>query len=487
MPVKSLHKHKQHSIQYNFIMNFILTASSVLFPLITFPYVSRVLLPVGTGKVAFATSMVSYFSMIALLGVPTYGIRAVARARSDPAKLKQVVHELVTINFVMTLISYALFGICLFLIPDMADEKALMLVCSSAILLNSMGVNWFYQGMEEYTYITIVSVIFKILSVVTMFIFVRNQNDYIWYGVMSVLSSYGSGIVNFFRLPRYLSHEKVEYHYWHHLKGIFVFFAMTVATTIYTHLDTAMLGFMKGDYETGLYNAGTKIKTLLTMLITSLGTVLLPRLSAYIAQGRSDEFERLVSKAISFVLLFSLPVCLYCSVYTSDILIFLCGEPYLPASACMEVLMPTIVLIGLSNITGIQILVPLNRERQVLVSVACGAVVDFALNLYLIRVYGAAGAALGTLAAELIVLGIQIYYLRKHALHVLKKVEWKPLLGGLLFFSAALLALAGHLHYGAFVNLVISALICFGLYGLALIMTKEEIVTSFLRSHGWGK
>lgn len=472
---------KNHSIRYNFIMNFLLTASSILFPLITFPYVSRVLQVEGTGKVAFATSIITYFTMISMLGIPTYGIRAVARVRQDSRALKQVVHELLVINLVMCAFSYVLFAVCLLLIPQMAAQKTLMVVCSSAILLNSLGMNWFFQGMEDYTWITLASIVFKVISVITMVLFVRSPDDYIWYGVMTVLSSYGSGIVNLFRLPRYITDEKVEYHYIRHLRPILIFFAMSVATTIYTHLDTAMLGLMKGDYEVGLYNAGIKVKTLLVSLITSLGTVLLPRLSAYIAQGEKKEFLRIVSKAISFVLLFSVPVCVYCIVYTPDILVLLSGKSYLPATACMQILMPTIILVGLSNLTGIQILVPLNREKQVLTSVASGAVLDFVLNLLLIPYAGAAGASIGTLSAEILVLAVQIWFLRAHVQQVLGKIEWKPFVLGMAAFSIVCLCCSNFLHLHVFLNLLISSVLCFSVYGVCMILTREEIVMGVLR------
>lgn len=475
-------KHKQHSIQYNFVMNFILTASSILFPLITFPYVSRVLGPDGTGKVAFATSMVQYFTMIAMLGVPTYGVRAIAQAKSNPKELKAVVVELLTINLVMTAVSYLLFFICLLFVPQMRSQKVLMLVCSSAILLNSLGINWFFQGMEDYSYITMVSMLFKVVSVVTMVLFVRSESDYIWYGVMSVLSSYGSGIVNIFRLPRYLEPGKVEYHYVRHLKPILIFFSMSVATTIYTNLDTVMLGMMKNDTEVGLYNAGIKVKTLLVTLITSLGTVLLPRLSEYIAAGKNEEFLRLVSKAISFVLLFSIPVSIYCAFYTEDILLLLSGEAYLGAAPAMEILMPTIIFIGLSNICGIQVLVPLGREKQVFVSVASGAVLDLVLNAFLIPYLGAAGAAIGTLCAEILVLAVQAWYLRSTLAKVLPNVEWKPL-ASVLVFLLVVCIVHQFCFFGTFMNLAISAVICFGCYGVMMLLSKEEILMNFLHSH----
>ena len=161
------------SIKKNFVMNIILTMSSFIFPLITFPYVSRVLLPVGTGKVAFATSVVTYFSMFAQLGIPTYGIRACAQVRDDREKLSKVVQELWIINMVMTIGVYILFFCSLYLVPRMRSDKILFIIIGSMIFFNSIGMEWVYKALEEYTYITIRSIIFKIIALGMMFLLVN--------------------------------------------------------------------------------------------------------------------------------------------------------------------------------------------------------------------------------------------------------------------------------------------------------------------------
>jgi len=193
---------KSKSISMNFIMNFLLTASSILFPLITFPYVSRVLGPTGTGAVAMGTSLVSYFTMVAMLGVPTYGIRACSQVRDDKKKLSKTVQELLIINLFMALISYIAFFIALWLVPSFREEDTLYTICSIAIILNVICVNWVYQALEEYSYITFVSVLFKALGLALMFLLVRNSGDVLWYGLVTVVSSFGSAIFNFIRLRK---------------------------------------------------------------------------------------------------------------------------------------------------------------------------------------------------------------------------------------------------------------------------------------------
>lgn len=473
---------KSKSISLNFIMNFLLTASSILFPLITFPYVSRVLGPTGTGAVAMGTSLVSYFTMVAMLGVPTYGIRACAQVRDDKKKLSKTVQELLIINLVMALISYTAFFLLLWLVPAFREESTLYTICSAAIILNVIGVNWVYQALEEYSYITFVSVLFKVLGLALMFLLVWNSGDVLWYGLVTVVSSFGSAIFNFLRLRKLIDlHPCGHWNFRRHLYPIFTFFFMSVATTVYTNLDTVMLGVMKNNEVVGYYNAAIKIKTILVTLVTSLGTVLLPRLSYYYKQGKDTEFLSLVSKAFSFVLLFSIPCCIYFSIYARPVVEFLSGPGYLPAVAPMIILMPTILFIGLSNITGIQVLVPTGRETLVLRSVILGAVVDFLLNLILIPSLGASGAAIGTLCAEFAVTLLQFWYLRKLLATIGKTIEFKELFIMLLVSTPVLWILSGLHLSGLFWQLAVSAVGFFGTCGITLLLCREEIITSVVR------
>ena len=167
---------KIQSVKKNFVMNFILTAANFIFPIVTFPYVSRILLAEGTGKVAFATSIASYFSMVAALGIPTYGIRACARIRDDKDKLNKTVQELLIIHMSATSIALVFYFISIFMVPELYKEKTLMLINSLSILLNVFGVNWLYQALEQYSYITYRSIFFKIMSIILMFFFIHQKS-----------------------------------------------------------------------------------------------------------------------------------------------------------------------------------------------------------------------------------------------------------------------------------------------------------------------
>ena len=360
---------KNKSLKMNFVMNVILTMSSFIFPLITFPYVSRILLPTGTGKVSFATSVVTYFSMFAQLGIPTYGIRACAKVRDNREELSKVVQELLCINLIMSIVSYVVLYMALYAVPRFQEEKALYVLLSFTIILTTIGMEWLYKALEQYTYITIRSVIFKFVALIAMFLLVHEQKDYVIYGGITIFAASASNIMNLINAHKYVDLRPIgNYDFKRHMKPILIFFAMSCATTIYTNLDTVMLGFMSTDTDVGYYNAAVKIKIILVSVVTSLGTVLLPRASYYIQQGKLDEFRRITKKALNFVVLIATPLMIYFIYYAKEGIYFLSGSAYAGAVVPMQVIMPTLLLIGITNILGIQILVPMGREKTVLYS-----------------------------------------------------------------------------------------------------------------------
>ena len=421
----------QRSIGVNAGLNMIRTACQVIFPLITFPYISRVLGPAGNGKVAFATSVVYYFSIFAALGIPTYGIRKCAQCRDDKQKLAKTVHELLILGSILTVIAYIVLVICIFAIPKLRDNANIIFITSATLILTNVGVEWFYQAIEQYDYITIRNLLFKFISIILMFIFVKQPEDYVIYAGIQVIGTVGSN----------------------------------------------MLGFMENSIQVGYYNAAVKMKNILTSVVSALGAVLLPRVSYYIEKGMYEEYRKTLNKSIKVVLLISLPLMLYCMIEARDVLLFLSGKQYLPALSAMVVIMPTILLIGISNVTGMQILVPLGLEKYTIISTVIGAIVDVILNSLLIPQYGAMGAAVGTLIAEVSVLIVQIYFLRKIKYVNIINKDWIKII------LATMIALIGMrvIDKIVFIDIVLLRLfytsaIFFGIYILALIVLKEEIV-----------
>ena len=469
-------ENKEKSLKKNFCMNAILTMSQFIFPLITFPYVSRILLAEGTGKVSFATSIISYFAMFAQLGIPTYGIRACAQVRNDKKKLSKTAQEIFIINIIMSILAYIVFFIALCNVPRLKDEKTLLIIVSATIFFNAIGMEWLYKALEQYTYITIRSVIFKFIALIAMFLLIHQQSDYIIYGAISIFASSASNIFNFLNVHKYISLRPVgEYNFKQHLKAVSVFFALSCAATIYVNLDTVMLGFMKTNVDVGYYNAAVKIKTILVSIVTSLGTVLLPRASYYVEHGLKEDFYRITKKAINFVFLVATPLMLYFMFFAKEGIFFLSGNTYGGAIVPMQIIMPTLFFIGLTNIMGMQILVPLGKENIVLYSEIVGAVVDLAINYILIPKYASAGAAIGTLVAEIAVWIVQYIYLRKQIKDAYKNVRYGILILALFLGSIASLWVK-KVFSGSFIVLLNSAILFFGVYFIVLTIAKEPLI-----------
>ena len=454
-------------------MNIILSISSFIFPLITFPYISRVLLPTGTGKVDFATSVIANFSIFAQLGIPTYGIRACARVRDNREELTRTAHELLLINLIMNVLTYAALAIAVLVVPQYKSEKLLFTVMSLTIILTSIGMEWLYKALEQYTYITIRSICFKIIAVIAMFLLIRSEADYIIYGAISIFAASASNILNLLNAHKYIGFKPVgNYNLLRHFKPVAIFFAMACATTIYTHLDNNMLGLMTTAEDVGYYGAAVRIKTILVTVVTSLGTVLLPRASYYIEHNNLEEFKRITSKALNFVFLLAMPLTVYFILFAKEGVLLLSGAPYFGAIIPMQVIMPTLLLIGVTNILGIQILVPTGREKIVLYSEIAGAVIDVIINALLIPRFKATGAAIGTLVAEIIVLAVQYYALRKEVGYAFRQIQYWKILTGIVLGIAISFGVS-YIGFGSFVTLLISFILFFGSYGAFLLLTKE--------------
>ena len=471
---------KNKSLKINFIFNVALSLTSLIFPLITFPYVSRILQPAGLGKVSFATSVVSYFSIFAQLGIPTYGIRACSKVKDSKENLTKTVIEIMLINFVTVCISYVALVISLACVDKFFEYRTLISIVSCSILLNAIGVEWLYKALEQYSYITIRSIIFKIVAIVLMFLLVKNQDDYNIYGVISIFAASASNVLNFINLKKYIKIKRTTLRYLSlrkHLKPILVFFLMSVATTMYTQLDTVMLGFMKDDTVVGYYNVATKIKSVLCGIVSAFGAVVLPRASYFIEKKMIKEFRDVTNKAVEFITFFSIPICLFFIFNAQESIAFLSGVEYIATKPAMDILMPTVVLIGFTNLFSMQMLIPQGKEKISLLASISGLLVDAVANYLLIPRYDIVGASLATLLAEAIVFLIEFISLKELLLGAFQKIKWLTL----LYATIASLIGMNLIRYvvsgaPAFIVLCVCAIVFFGIYLLVLIALKEPLI-----------
>lgn len=471
---------KQASIKKNFIMNCILTLSTMIVPVIVFPYVTRILLPEGIGKVSFATSVVNYFLIIVQLGIPTYGIRAVAEVRDDKIALSQRVEEILLINLFTCFVGYIFFVLFLLLGVENYETRFLYCILGTRLLTDSLGVEWLYKGLEQYSYMTVRTLIFKTVSVLGIFLFVKEKQDYLLYAFFTVLASAAPCICNFIIMHKYVDRVKVKMlAIKKHLKSIAYFLSMSVAITVYTNLDNIMLGIITDDTQVGYYSTVVKIRSLLLSIVTALGGVLLPRTSYYVEKGLYDNFYRVCRKAFHFVCLLAVPITVFV-ILAADLCVYiLAGKDFLPASNALRWIMPTVILVGVSNLVGIQMLVPLHKEKIAFQSVLYGAIIDFILNIFLIPNFKASGAAIATMIAEATVLIVQIKVFEKNILKELFCLKWKNIFLSVLFSALSCIAILC-LIKNAYICFVAASTIYAAVYILSLFWQKDEIMVEIV-------
>lgn len=404
----------QKSIKVNFIMNIILTGSSYIFPLITFPYISRILQATGNGKLNFALSVINYFVMFASLGIPMYGIKACAIVRDNKDELSKTVKELFILNFITSTVSFVVLIAMIAVVPKLQDYTELLLIDSVAIWLNLIGMEWLFKGLEEYAYITNRSIAFKIIGIVLMFIFVHKPSDYVVYAIITLIGSSGSLVLNVLRCRKLINFKiqgRIDLK--KHIKPMVSFFLLSASWTIYTNLDSVMLGFLTNDAEVGYYAAAVKLKSILVSTISALGTVLLPRLTNYYSENRKSEFYSLLKIDGQFITISALYFTSFCVINAREIIIFLSGNTYLPAVPAMQMISISILFIGFSTMLGTNVLVPVGRENITMIATLIGLVIDALLNVIWIPAYGAAGAATATVIGEISIFVFEAFYLRK--------------------------------------------------------------------------
>lgn len=473
---------EQVSIKKNYMYNMMLTIANLLFPVITYTYASRILRPEGIGTTTFAASVVSYFSMFAHLGIPTYGIRACAQKKDDKKELSKTVKELLSINILMAVISTSALAIITVLSGRLFEIKGLIFIYAIGLVASVFELSWLFSALEKYEYITKRSLILKALSVALIFLLIDDSSDVSMYAEIAVGTAVMTSLVNFIYSGKFVDLKiKTACNLKQHIKPIVIFFLMSAATTIYLNLDTVMLGFMTSDAEVGIYSAATKIKGVLTGVVTALGAVMLPRMSMLIAQNNRSSFMEYATKAMDYVWVISVPIVIYFTMYAKDCIYLLSGELFGAATPAMQVIMPTVLLIGITNILGIQMLVPLGKEKIVLYSEIAGAITDIALNYIFIPIYGATGAALGTLAAEAVVLVFQISYMKKDIKNIFKNVSYlKIILGNIGAILTVVFLKNFVISDGPFLVLASSSIIYFGVYFIILMFLKERLVLECL-------
>lgn len=398
----------------NSIYNLIYKIFLLAFPLVSSVYVSRILMPVGVGQVAYAQNIVSYFITLAGLGVSSYGIRAIGKVQKSREAYSKVFSELFLITFISTVLCTALFYGWVLGSQEFNDNRMLYIVAGLQLLLSAFNVDWFYQGMEEYKYITSRSILIKVVALVFMFITVKTEDDIVMFAMMSSIALAGNNIINLYNLRKYMG--KLVFcnlHIQQHIKPLFIMLSTNLSVELYTKLDTTLLGIMASAINVGYYSYATRITSMVVSLAASTCTILLPRLSHYYQQGNFIELKRTISIAHNAIVTISIPLMVGLFLMANEIIMFLFGSAFYPAATTVRVLTLLIIIKSIGNLYGVQVLLTFGGEKFLLYTTILGAVSNVAINLVLIPMFQENGAATASVISELIVCMIQIWFSRR--------------------------------------------------------------------------
>lgn len=374
------------------------------FPLVSSAYVSRILLPEGVGKVAYAQNIASYFITIAGLGVASYGVREIGKSQKNKRQYSKTVVELLIITSISTFICSLIYYGMVRSFPYFVSNRPLYYAVGIQLILTAANVDWFYQGMEEYGYITARSLIIKILTLAGIFVFVKSKNDLVQYALLSSIALAGNNIINVLHLKKYLVKfdiNKIELK--QHIKPLLVLLSTGFAIELYTKLDTTTLGVFTSESCVGYYNYATKITSIVVNLAASVSTILLPRFSLYREQNRFDQLKKTIENAQSVILFIAIPSAIGIIIMAKDIIFFLFGEAFIPAATTVQILAVLVIIKSIGNLYGVQVLVAFGKEKTLFYTTVLGAISNVLMNIALIPVFQQNGAAIASVLSELAV------------------------------------------------------------------------------------
>lgn len=464
------------SVQKNVVLNCIRIGVNILFPIIIFPYISKILGPDNIGKVNFANSVINYFVMFATLGIPSYGVLQIAKARKNEKDLKESFTEIFLLNILLVLVVYMVFFISLFVLPKFKDYSHLLIAFSLNIIFTVIGVDWLYGGLEEFGYITKRSIFFKLVSLICVFFFIRKSEDYYAYAYILVGASVGSSVLNIIHARKYFDTKRIKkLNYKRHIIPILTFFAASVAGTINANTDSVMLGFFCNDYAVGIYSFSVKVKLLLTSIMTAAFSAYVPHFASYISQNMFEKYKEELRKLIIFTVFLASALSVFFIVFVEESIYILGGSSYVEAKLPMMILCSCVFVLAFTWSLGVAVLQPIGREKKFARVMGEACFVNVIINAILIPVIGVLGAAIATLLTETFNAFMFYWYSKDFLGNTLHRI------GTLRFvFSSVVSAFIVRV----FVDLVeinsdlMKIVICFSLFicvhtGLSMILFKE--------------
>ena len=444
-------------------------------PVITFPYVSRVLGPENIGRINFIDYACQFLILLASFGIPYYGVREIAKAGKDIKRISLLISELTFIHVLITLFSITIFSVLIFFQPAQSSDKELIALAAINILANAFGLEWMIHGLEDFKFLARRSFLVKIISLAAIFILIRSSSDYLNYYLILIAGNVAILIIDLL----YVLKKKIGFirpqNIRKHLKPLSLFFLTTVSLSLYTFFDTVILGIISGTLAVGFYTTGLKILRLSQNLINDIGSVMLPRVSFLIEKGEKSEINRIINKSLQYIITIAIPFGTFIFLASHEIISLLAGEKFLASVAILQLLSVLPLIAGLTNLFFLQVLLPHGKEKIILAGLILGSLVSIASNIILCPIYGERGAALSCIAAEIsIALFLGLYSVKQ----VRFQMPWQTIGGSI---SAALsfvpvIFLCQKLSGNPLIVLITEGIFCLASFVLIQLLFRNNIL-----------
>ena len=391
-------------IKRNFFFSSILNTANYIFPLIIFPYISRVLGVNNIGICNFVDSIINYFILFSMMGLSITGIREIAKVKKDKSILQQTFSSLFVLNLISTSIALILLIIGIYTIPQLKEHQNLMWIGAVKLVFSLFLIEWFFKGIENFKYITIRTVAVRCFFLLCVFLLVKEKDDFdVYYGLLV-----GTTVINAFfnwkYLLRILKFDFSNISISPYIKSFFVLGVYSLLTSMYTSLNVVYLGFVAGEKEVGYYTTAIKIYTILLSLFTALSGVLLPRFSVMVAENKMLELKNLIFKSLDLLCMIRFPLIVFTEFFTPQIIEYIAGNGYQGAITPMRIVMPLMFIIGLEQIYIIQLLMPMKEDKIILRNSLIGALAGIVFNILLVSTLKSVGSSIVWLISELCVL-----------------------------------------------------------------------------------
>lgn len=412
-------------LKRNLAYNSLLTLSQYFIGFITFPYVSRVLGASGIGMVSFVDNTINYFLLFSSLGISIIGTRETARFRNDVEKLNSLFSSLMVIYIITTVIIITAYFVAVSQIDKLHTYKELFYIGAAKIIFSVFLIEWFYKGIENFRFIAVRSIIIKLFYLVFLFVLVKDPGDYHVYFALTAGVVALNAAVNFIYAKKLTRISLRSIQFRPYIKSFITLGSYAILTSMYTTFNVIYLGWVSNPSEVGYYWAALTIYTIVLGFFTAFTTVMMPRMSAFMAEGNTAGFNSMIHKSFNTLFSISFPIIIIALMLAPQIIQALSGSDFAGAVVPMQLIMPLVIVVGIAQVLAVQVLMPLKKDRIILTASMIGSFIGIVLNILLVKKYGSVGTALVLLVSELSITAIYIYIMKRDNLLAF---PWKSLL-----------------------------------------------------------